>query len=74
MSLVIIVLALGAAVIIGNHSEEQAAEPVAGSVKQSTSGICHAPQSPHYGRVTHFTAYETLADCVANGGSLPVNR
>jgi len=40
-------------------------------VKKSTSGICHASDSPHYERTTNFKAYVSLNDCLKSGGRLP---
>ena len=39
-----------------------------GSVKLSKSGICHGQNSPAYSRTLKFTAYPTMAACVAAGG------
>lgn len=41
------------------------------TIKQSSSGLCHPPQSPWYERTTHFTAYQTLEACLDAGGRLP---
>jgi hypothetical protein len=40
-------------------------------VKLSTSGICHAPNSPWYDKTTRFTSYATLSECISAGGRLP---
>lgn len=40
-------------------------------VKQSSSGICHDEHSPHYQRTTRYTAFTSLAECLAAGGRLP---
>lgn len=45
-----------------------AAEP---PVKKSTSGICHAQDSPYFTRTTRYTAYSTLDACLQSGGRLP---
>ncbi len=42
-----------------------------GVVKKSTSGICHAPDSPWYGRTKNFQAYDSLQQCLSSGGRLP---
>jgi hypothetical protein len=41
------------------------------TIKQSSSGLCHPPQSPWYERTTNFTAYQTLEACLDAGGRLP---
>ncbi|MFW5823646.1 MAG: HNH endonuclease family protein [Marinobacter sp.] len=41
------------------------------TVKQSSSGLCHPPQSPWYERTTNFTPYPDLDACLAEGGRLP---
>ncbi len=43
------------------------------AVKKSTTGICHAKGTRYYSQTTHFTAYNSVADCLANGGRLPAN-
>lgn len=40
-------------------------------VKQSSSGICHDERSPHYQRTNRYTAFTSLAECLAAGGRLP---
>lgn len=40
-------------------------------VKKSTSGICHSSSSKWYEKTTHFTAYSSIAKCIASGGRLP---
>lgn len=40
-------------------------------VKMSSSGICHDQDSPHYQRTSRYTAYSSVADCLAAGGRLP---
>lgn len=42
-------------------------------VKQSASGICHDQHSAYYQRTQHFAAYETMEQCLQNGGRLPAN-
>lgn len=41
------------------------------TVKQSSSGLCHPPQSPWYERTTHFTPFDSLEACLSAGGRLP---
>lgn len=40
-------------------------------IKQSSSGICHDERSPHYQRTSRYTAFTSLAECLAAGGRLP---
>ena len=47
------------------HAEQQTV------VKKSASGICHCPGGQFYERTSNFTAFETLADCLASGGREP---
>ena len=44
-------------------------------VKKSNSEICHAPDSSYYERTQNYTAFETLAECLASSDSarLPKN-
>jgi hypothetical protein len=42
-------------------------------IKQSSSGICHSPQSSWYERTKNFSAYESIDVCLAAGGRLPKN-
>lgn len=44
------------------------AEP---AVKKSTTGLCHAKGSTYYNQTKNYTAYATVADCLASGGRLP---
>ena len=39
-------------------------------IKESKSGICHEPSSPHYKRTKNFTSFESLASCINDGGRL----
>ncbi len=41
------------------------------AVKKSTTGICHAIGTTYYVRTTNYTAYASIADCLASGGRLP---
>lgn len=40
-------------------------------IKMTSSGLCHAPDSPHYNRIKHFVSYPTMDACLQNGGHLP---
>ncbi|AEY02974.1 hypothetical protein GU3_16344 (plasmid) [Oceanimonas sp. GK1] len=54
---------LAAAIII--------ALPIHAAIKQSSSGICHPPESPHYERTKNFRSFDTLEACLNAGGRLP---
>jgi hypothetical protein len=41
------------------------------AVKKSSTGICHAIGTTYYSRTTKYTAYNSIADCIASGGRLP---
>lgn len=70
------------AVYNGTYSNAAPAKPVAvptpapapaqtssGSfIKMSTTRICHAPGDAYYDRTTNYTAYPTMAACIAAGG------
>jgi micrococcal nuclease len=43
-----------------------------GVVKKSSSSICHAPGTTYYSRTTNFTPYNTLDECLASGGRMPL--
>jgi len=45
-----------------------ASEP---EVKKSSTGICHEKGTTYYGRMTNYTAYDSLDACLASGGRLP---
>jgi len=40
-------------------------------VKQSKSGICHDSSSAWFNKTKNFTAYESIKNCMADGGRLP---
>lgn len=42
-----------------------------GVVKMSGSGICHAPGSTYYEATANYEPYESLQDCLDDGGRLP---
>ena len=58
-----------ATVITGSAFADENNPPV----KMSKSEICHATDSSYYNRTKNFTAYETLDECLENGGRLPKN-
>lgn len=41
------------------------------TVKQSSSGLCHPPQSGWYERTKNYTAFDSLGACLEEGGKLP---
>lgn len=41
------------------------------AVKMSASGICHDASSRHYERVKNFKPYESMQECLDNGGRAP---
>lgn len=45
--------------------------PAHATIKQSSSGICHSPESPHYERTKRFQPFDTLESCLQAGGRLP---
>ena len=53
----------------GIASADEAEPPV----KMSKSEICHAEDSRYYDRTKNFTSYETLDECLEDGGRLPKN-
>jgi hypothetical protein len=48
--------------------------PTEPSVKQSTSGICHDNTSPSYNRTKTFEGFDSVAECIADGGRLPKSK
>lgn len=40
-------------------------------VKQSSSGICHSPESGWYERTTSYTGFDSIESCLDAGGRLP---
>ena len=49
------------------------ADEVNPPVKMSKSEICHPTDSSYYTRTKNFTGYETLKQCLQDGGRLPKN-
>lgn len=41
------------------------------TVKMSSTGVCHSPNSSWYNRTENYTAYKSIESCIANGGRLP---
>lgn len=41
------------------------------AIKQSSSGICHPPESSYYERTRNYTAFATLEACLESDGRLP---
>jgi hypothetical protein len=44
------------------------------SVKQSSSGICHDKTSPSYNRTKKYEGFDSVAECIAEGGRLPKSK
>tara|TARA_B100001105_G_scaffold252706_1_gene244818 strand:+ start:865 stop:1584 length:720 start_codon:yes stop_codon:yes gene_type:complete len=47
------------------------APAAAETIKKTSSGICHPPESSYYDRTENFLAFDSLETCVASGGRLP---
>ena len=46
--------------------------PVAAeTIKKTSSGICHPPESSYYDRTKNFHAFDSMETCLARGGRLP---
>lgn len=58
----------GSSIDTGNLSGSSS---TGGTVKMSTSGICHAPGTTYYDRTENFTPYTSLQACLDAGGRLP---
>ena len=43
-----------------------------GVIKKSVNDICHAPGTTYYDRTKNFTPYDTIEECLASGGRLPL--
>ena len=43
-------------------------------VKKSKTNICHKKGSKYYDQTKHFRAFNTIKDCIDNGGRLPKKR
>lgn len=54
-------------VLFAQSSSLSAALPV----KQSSSGICHSPESGWYERTTNYTGFDSIESCLDAGGRLP---
>jgi len=70
MRLLIAILVLFTAVAVYTDANANETNP---PVKMSKSEICHATDSSYYNRTKNFTAYETLTECLEDGGRLPKN-
>lgn len=44
-----------------------------GIIKKSTNNICHDTNSKSYTKTKNFTSYNTIEECLASGGRLPLN-
>jgi len=57
------------------HCHRSATTPApsreSGVVKKSKSGICHDPSSQWYSQTIHYTAFNSLQECLDSGGRLP---
>jgi hypothetical protein len=40
-------------------------------VKKSKTNICHKKGSKYYDQTKHFRAFNTIKDCIENGGRIP---
>lgn len=56
---------LGLMLVIGFESL------AAGTIKKTSSGICHPPESSYYERTQNFRAFDSVDACLASGGRLP---
>jgi len=52
------------------HRAQQPATP-SNVVKKSNSGICHDSSSQWYAQTIHYTAFNSLQECLNSGGRLP---
>ena len=44
----------------------------AGLVKKTSAGICHPPESAYYERTRNYQTFDSIQECLASGGRLPV--
>lgn len=54
-----------------NSKQQEKTQP---NVKQSKSGTCHDESSASYSRTTNYQTFETVADCIVEGGRLPKSK
>jgi hypothetical protein len=47
------------------------ASVAAGTIKKTSTGICHPPASAYYERTQSFTAFDSVEACLASSGRLP---
>jgi CDP-diacylglycerol pyrophosphatase len=52
-----------------SFANEDTSEP---NVKKSKNDICHDKSSRSYNRTKNYTPYETIKECLASGGRLPI--
>lgn len=53
-------------------SKSSETETILTEVKLSVNGLCHPKGSQYYDYIKHFTPYNSLNQCVLDGGRLPV--
>lgn len=73
---VVSILAIFLSITACGHSavENSPNSPTEPSVKQSSSGICHDKTSPSYNRTTKYEGFDSVAECIADGGRLPKSK
>ena len=54
--------------------ENSPVSPNEPNVKQSSSGICHDKTSPSYNRTKKYEWFDSVAECIADGGRLPKSK
>lgn len=54
-------------------SKEVETTTILTEVKLSVNGLCHPKGSQYYDYIKHFTPYNSLNQCVLDGGRLPVH-
>jgi len=47
--------------------------PAVATVRQTSSGICHPPESRYYDGLRSYTPHQTLQECLNSGGRMPAN-
>ncbi|MGL4751630.1 MAG: hypothetical protein ACRCXB_04290 [Aeromonadaceae bacterium] len=43
-------------------------------IKLSVNGICHTPESQYFNGIKHYTPYDSLSECITDGGRFPANQ
>jgi hypothetical protein len=56
--------------IVPTQSNTNTANISEPAVKESTSSICHPQGDPYYDRTIHFTPFNSMTECLANGGRM----